>query len=131
MLVVADRQQLGDEPRACDHIEDHRHSDRQVDDERHIEEPAAVGAPIDARRRDAGDRHDVERDAGKDDRRGKGRNDRLQAQTGDDDAIEDAAGEADADAYNRELQVEGLGAAWALPSLELLMEEPARKAPLR
>jgi hypothetical protein len=40
------------------------------------------------------------------------------------------AGEADAEAYNRELQVEGLGAAWALPSLELLMDEPARKAPL-
>ncbi|MEK1938849.1 MAG: energy transducer TonB [Pseudomonas sp.] len=40
------------------------------------------------------------------------------------------AGEADAEAYNRELQVEGLGAAWAVPSLELLMDEPARKAPL-
>lgn len=40
------------------------------------------------------------------------------------------AGEADADAYNRELQVEGLGAAWALPGLELLMEEPARKREL-
>jgi hypothetical protein len=40
------------------------------------------------------------------------------------------AGEADAEAYNRELQVEGLGTAWAMPSLELLMEEPARKAPL-
>lgn len=38
------------------------------------------------------------------------------------------AGEADAEAYNRELQVEGLGAAWALPSLELLMDEPERKA---
>lgn len=37
------------------------------------------------------------------------------------------AGEADAEAYNRELQVEGLGAAWALPSLELLMDEPERK----
>ncbi len=40
------------------------------------------------------------------------------------------AGEADAEAYNRELQVEGLGAAWALPSLELLMDEPERKAEL-
>jgi len=40
------------------------------------------------------------------------------------------AGEADAEAYNRELQVEGLGAAWALPSLELLMDEPQRKVEL-
>lgn len=40
------------------------------------------------------------------------------------------AGEADAEAYNRELQVEGLGAAWALPGLELLMDEPERKAEL-
>ncbi|AYC31710.1 energy transducer TonB [Pseudomonas cavernae] len=40
------------------------------------------------------------------------------------------AGEADAEAFNRELQVEGLGAAWALPGLELLMDEPARKAEL-
>ncbi|WP_039968219.1 hypothetical protein [Pseudomonas chlororaphis] len=38
------------------------------------------------------------------------------------------AGEADAQAYNRELQVEGPGSAWALPGLELLMEEPQRKA---
>lgn len=38
------------------------------------------------------------------------------------------AGEADAESYNRELQVEGLGSAWALPGLELLMEEPQRKA---
>jgi hypothetical protein len=38
------------------------------------------------------------------------------------------AGEADADAFNRELQIEGLGSAWAVPSLELLMEEPQRKA---
>ncbi|MGE8413257.1 MAG: energy transducer TonB [Pseudomonas sp.] len=38
------------------------------------------------------------------------------------------AGEANAEAYNRELQVEGLGSAWALPGLELLMEEPQRKA---
>ncbi|UMZ11160.1 energy transducer TonB [Pseudomonas sp. MPFS] len=38
------------------------------------------------------------------------------------------AGEADAQAYNRELEVEGLGSAWALPGLELLMEEPQRKA---
>lgn len=40
------------------------------------------------------------------------------------------AGEAAADAYNRELQVEGLGAAWALPGLELLMDEPERKREL-
>ena len=40
------------------------------------------------------------------------------------------AGEADAEAYNRELQIDGLGNAWAVPSLELLMDEPARKAPL-
>jgi hypothetical protein len=40
------------------------------------------------------------------------------------------AGEANEEAYNRELQVEGLGAAWALPSLELLMDEPQRKAEL-
>jgi len=33
-----------------------------------------------------------------------------------------------AESYNRELQVEGLGSAWALPGLELLMEEPQRKA---
>ncbi|GFM78190.1 hypothetical protein PSCICM_40090 [Pseudomonas cichorii] len=38
------------------------------------------------------------------------------------------AGEAEAEAFNRELQVEGLGAAWALPGLELLMDEPHRKA---
>ncbi|MDH1265311.1 energy transducer TonB [Pseudomonas sp. GD03944] len=40
------------------------------------------------------------------------------------------AGDADADAYNRELQVEDLGAAWAVPGLELLMDEPERKAAL-
>jgi hypothetical protein len=40
------------------------------------------------------------------------------------------AGEADVDAYNRELQIEGLGAAWALPGLELLMDEPQRKREL-
>jgi hypothetical protein len=40
------------------------------------------------------------------------------------------AGEADEQAYNRELQVDGLGSVWALPGLELLMEEPQRKAPL-
>ncbi|MBC9249582.1 energy transducer TonB [Pseudomonas alcaligenes] len=40
------------------------------------------------------------------------------------------AGEGDADSYNRELNVDGLGAAWALPGLELLMDEPQRKAPL-
>ncbi|HEY0288524.1 MAG TPA: energy transducer TonB [Pseudomonas sp.] len=38
------------------------------------------------------------------------------------------AGESDAQSYNRELQVDGLGAAWALPGLELLMDEPQRKA---
>jgi len=38
------------------------------------------------------------------------------------------AGEANAESYNRELQVEGLGSAWALPGLESLMEEPQRKA---
>jgi hypothetical protein len=40
------------------------------------------------------------------------------------------AGEADAEAYNRELQIDGLGAAWALPGLELLMDEPERKREL-
>ncbi|UCJ18568.1 energy transducer TonB [Pseudomonas sp. MM211] len=40
------------------------------------------------------------------------------------------AGDADAEAYNRELQVEELGAAWALPGLELLMDEPQRKREL-
>lgn len=38
------------------------------------------------------------------------------------------AGEVADEAYYRELQVEGLGTAWALPSLELLMDEPERKA---
>lgn len=38
------------------------------------------------------------------------------------------AGEADAEAFNSELQIEGLGLAWAIPGLELLMEEPQRKA---
>jgi hypothetical protein len=38
------------------------------------------------------------------------------------------AGEADAESYNRELQVDGLGSVWALPGLELLMDEPQRKA---
>ncbi|MGG2399573.1 energy transducer TonB [Pseudomonas sp. SH1-B] len=40
------------------------------------------------------------------------------------------AGEGDEHSYNRELQIEGLGACWALPGLELLMEEPARKRDL-
>jgi hypothetical protein len=40
------------------------------------------------------------------------------------------AGEGDALSYNRELQIDGLGACWALPGLELLMEEPARKREL-
>jgi hypothetical protein len=38
------------------------------------------------------------------------------------------AGEANAESYNSELQVDGLGSAWALPGLELLMDEPQRKA---
>lgn len=38
------------------------------------------------------------------------------------------AGRANAEDYNRELEVEGLGAAWVLPGLELLMDEPERKA---
>ncbi|MBH3427058.1 energy transducer TonB [Pseudomonas alkylphenolica] len=38
------------------------------------------------------------------------------------------AGEADAHSYYRELPVDGLGTAWALPGLELLMDEPQRKA---
>ena len=38
------------------------------------------------------------------------------------------AGEANAEAYNRELEIEGLGCVWALPGLELLMDEPQRKA---
>lgn len=40
------------------------------------------------------------------------------------------AGEGDAELFNRELRIDGLGAAWALPGLELLMDEPARKAEL-
>lgn len=40
------------------------------------------------------------------------------------------AGEAEEDAYNRELSIDGLGPAWALPGLELLMEEPQRKREL-
>jgi hypothetical protein len=40
------------------------------------------------------------------------------------------AGEGDEHSYNRELQIEGLGTCWALPGLELLMEEPARKREL-
>lgn len=40
------------------------------------------------------------------------------------------AGEGDAEAYNRELKIDGLGSAWALPGLELLMDEPHRKAEL-
>lgn len=39
-------------------------------------------------------------------------------------------GDVNEDHYNRELQIEGLGAAWALPGLELLMEEPERKREL-
>ena len=40
------------------------------------------------------------------------------------------AGEGDEHSYNRELQAEGLGTCWALPGLELLMEEPTRKREL-
>lgn len=40
------------------------------------------------------------------------------------------AGDADEHNYLRELQVEGLGACWALPGLELLMDEPGRKREL-
>lgn len=38
------------------------------------------------------------------------------------------AAETDAESFNLELQVDGLGLAWALPGLELLMDEPQRKA---
>ncbi|MBA1198589.1 energy transducer TonB [Pseudomonas plecoglossicida] len=38
------------------------------------------------------------------------------------------AAQAEAPAYYQELQVEALGTAWALPGLELLMDEPQRKA---
>ena len=38
------------------------------------------------------------------------------------------ASQANAEDYNLEFQVEGLGSAWALPGLELLMDEPERKA---
>nr|WP_296257795.1 MULTISPECIES: energy transducer TonB [unclassified Pseudomonas] len=38
------------------------------------------------------------------------------------------AGEVDDESYNLEVQVEGLGSAWALPGLEVLMDEPQRKA---
>ncbi|WP_437884070.1 energy transducer TonB [Pseudomonas sp. LRF_L74] len=40
------------------------------------------------------------------------------------------AGEADEDTFNRELTIDGLGVAWALPGLESLMDEPRRKAGL-
>ncbi len=40
------------------------------------------------------------------------------------------AGEGEAELFNRELQIDGLGAAWAVPGLDLLMDEPARKADL-
>ncbi|MBA1275992.1 energy transducer TonB [Stutzerimonas azotifigens] len=40
------------------------------------------------------------------------------------------AGEVEADACNRELNVEGIGAAFAMPGLEQMMEEPERKAEL-
>ncbi|RAU43709.1 MULTISPECIES: energy transducer TonB [unclassified Pseudomonas] len=38
------------------------------------------------------------------------------------------AGESDAESYNQDFQIDGLGLAWALPGLELLMDEPQRKA---
>ena len=38
------------------------------------------------------------------------------------------AGQANAEAYHRDLDIEGLGCVWALPGLELLMDEPHRKA---
>ncbi|SDI66531.1 energy transducer TonB [Pseudomonas panipatensis] len=40
------------------------------------------------------------------------------------------AGEGDEESLYRELQVEELGVAWAIPGLERLIEEPARKAEL-
>lgn len=40
------------------------------------------------------------------------------------------AGEVGADMYHRELQIEGIGSVWAVPGLELLMDEPQLKAPL-
>lgn len=38
------------------------------------------------------------------------------------------AAHVEAEAYYQELKVDGLGDAWALPGLELLMDEPQRKA---
>lgn len=38
------------------------------------------------------------------------------------------AGDADAQAYYQSLKIDGLGDVWALPGLELLMDEPHRKA---
>ena len=38
------------------------------------------------------------------------------------------AANADAEAYYQTLELDGLGDAWALPGLELLMDEPQRKA---
>ena len=40
------------------------------------------------------------------------------------------AGEAEADSYEHELSIDGIGSAWVVPGLELLMDEPERKAPL-
>ena len=40
------------------------------------------------------------------------------------------AGELNVEAVNREVQIEGLGAAWTLPGLELLIDEPQRKRDL-
>jgi hypothetical protein len=38
------------------------------------------------------------------------------------------AGEVESDALYRESRIDGIGAVWALPGLEALMEEPGRKA---
>ena len=40
------------------------------------------------------------------------------------------AGEVGAEMYHRELQIEAVGPAWAVPGLESLLEEPQLKAPL-
>lgn len=40
------------------------------------------------------------------------------------------AGEGDESSYDQAMHIEGIGSAWALPGLELLMEEPKRKASL-
>ncbi|WP_462379453.1 hypothetical protein [Pseudomonas sp. Marseille-QA0892] len=40
------------------------------------------------------------------------------------------AGNGDESSYDQTLQIEGIGSAWALPGLEVLMEDPKRKASL-